>query len=83
MYHRADTGKAIVQVFRRSQAAMPEGYKVRLKGLDAGADYELRNLDDPENPARMTGAALMEDGLPIDLPQQPQSALFVLEKKSF
>ena len=83
MYHRADTGKAIVQVFRRSQAAMPEGYKVRLKGLDAGADYEVKNLDDPENPARMTGAALMEDGLPIDLPQQPQSALFVLEKKNF
>ena len=30
----------------------------------------------------MSGAALMEKGLPVDLPRQPQSALFILEKKS-
>lgn len=82
MYHRPDTGRAVVQVFRRRQAAMPEGFKLRLKGLDAGADYEVKNLDDAQNPVRMTGAALMQDGLPVDLPQKPQSALFVLEKKS-
>lgn len=82
MYHRPERGKAVVQVFRRSEAPMSEGYKLRLKGLEAGADYEIKNLDDPENPKRMTGAALMDDGLPVDLPRQPQSAFFVLEKKS-
>ncbi|MFM8654764.1 MAG: GH36 C-terminal domain-containing protein, partial [Verrucomicrobiota bacterium] len=80
MYHRPETGKAVVQVFRRSQASMPKGYKVRLKKLDPKADYEVRNVDDSK-PASMTGAALMEDGLPVDLSQQPQSALFILQKK--
>ena len=55
---------------------------MRLKGLDAGADYEVKNLDNPDNPVRVTGVALMEDGLTVDLPQQPQSALFILEKRA-
>jgi alpha-galactosidase len=82
MYHRPDTGKAVVQVFRRSQAAMPKDYKVRLKKLDPQADYLVRNLNDTQNPLRMSGATLMKDGLPVDLPRQPQSAIFILEKKS-
>ena len=82
MYHRPDTGKAVLQVFRRSQAAMPKDYKVRLKKLDPKAEYLVRNLNEPQNPVRMSGAALMEKGLPVDLPRQPQSALFILEKKS-
>jgi hypothetical protein len=82
MYHRPDTGKAVVQVFRRIQAAMPKDYKVRLKKLDPQADYLVRNLNDTQNPLRMSGATLMKDGLPVDLPRQPQSAIFILEKKS-
>lgn len=82
MCHRPETGKAVVQVFRRSETEMREGYKMRLKGLESGADYEVRSLDNPENATRIKGSELMEDGLPVDLPRQPQSALFLLEKKS-
>jgi hypothetical protein len=60
---------------------MPEGYKVRLKKLDPKTEYLVKSPDDSKEPIRMSGTALMEDGLPVELPRKPQSALFILEKK--
>ena len=80
-YHRPDLGKALVQVFRRSKASMPaDGYTFRLRGLDPKAAYKIEDLDNLGEPKLMTGAELMEGGLKVALPQQPQSALFVLHK---
>lgn len=80
-YHRPDLGKALVQVFRRSKASMPDdGYTFHLKGLDPKAAYKIEDLDNLGEPKQMTGAELMEGGLKVALPQQPQSALFVLHK---
>jgi alpha-galactosidase len=80
-YHRPDLGKALVQVFRRGKAQIPpEGIRFRLKGLDAAATYEVKDLDNPSQPKQMSGEELMESGLLFSLPEQPQSALFTLEK---
>jgi hypothetical protein len=80
-YHRSDLGKALVQVFRRSKASMPaDGYTFSLRGLDPKAAYKIEDLDNPDESKQMTGAELMEGGLNVALPQQPQSALFVLHK---
>jgi hypothetical protein len=80
-YHRPDLGKALVQVFRRSKASMPaDGYTFPLRGLDPKAAYKIEDLDNPDESKQMTGAELMEGGLNVALPQQPQSALFVLHK---
>jgi alpha-galactosidase len=80
-YHRSDLGKALVQVFRRSKASMPaDGYTFPLRGLDPKAAYKIEDLDNPDESKQMTGAELMEGGLNVALPQQPQSALFVLHK---
>lgn len=80
-YHRPDLGQALVQVFRRSKASMPaDGYTFRLRGLDPKAAYKIEDLDNPDESKQMTGAELMEGGLNVALPQQPQSALFVLHK---
>jgi hypothetical protein len=57
-----------------------DGYTFRLRGLDPKAAYKIEDLDNPDESKQMTGAELMEGGLNVALPQQPQSALFVLHK---
>ena len=82
-YHRSDLGKSVVQVFRRSQAGIPSGgYRFWPKGLDPSATYTVTDVDKPSEWSRLSGAALMSNGLAVSLPQQPQSALLILRKDS-
>jgi alpha-galactosidase len=80
-YHRPDLGKAVVQVFRRSRATMPpEGYRFRLAGLDPAATYTVTDLDAADKPVQRSGTDLMNDGLFVILPQQPQAAIITVER---
>jgi len=47
---------------------------LRLKGLEAGASYEVVNMDTAES-RKMMGGKLMGDGLEVALAKQPDSAL--------
>jgi len=52
---------------------------VRLRGLDAGANYEARFLDS-QTTVRMTGAQLQESGLPVKLARRGSSELIALRR---
>jgi alpha-galactosidase len=77
-FDRPDLGAGMVQAFRR-QACSQEAATYRLSGLESGASYELTNRDDSKTQS-MTGAELMERGLPITLPRKPTAAIITYKK---
>lgn len=77
-YHRNDLGEGLVQAFRR-QNSPADRATYRLAGLDPTAEYSLTDLDAPK-PCRMTGRALMEQGLTIRLATRPAAAIVVYRR---
>jgi len=71
-FDRPDLGGGVVQAFRRADSIY-ESARLRLRGLDAGARYELTNLDGGP-PQVMSGRELMDQGLPLTLARRPQAA---------
>ncbi len=57
-----------MQAFRRSESDIVTS-EYALLGLDPAATYELRNLDIPDA-TRMQGAALMDTGLAVTIPDR-------------
>ncbi len=72
-FHRPESGEGFVQAFRRKESALYGG-RFKLQGLVADAEYEVRNFDQPET-VRMTGAALREQGLDIQIEASPGAAV--------
>ncbi len=72
-FDRPEEGEGMVQVFRRDDSPY-EVASFRLRGLDRQAVYELHDFDQPGR-RRMSGEALMESGLPIQLLQRRSSCL--------
>lgn len=72
-FHRPDTGEGFVQAFRRGESEF-FGATFPLKGLEAEALYAVRNFD-VEGTVRMTGKALMEQGVDIAITDKPGAAV--------
>ncbi len=78
-FNRPDLNEGLIQVFRRP-ASICETGKVRLFGLDAHATYTIANQD-AASTIHYSGQTLMEQGLPLEIEQQPGSLLLVYKKK--
>jgi alpha-galactosidase len=74
-YDRPDLGEGMVVAFRRHACPFPS-WQAKLKALDLKADYELYSGDDHRT-RRVSGQALMTEGLFIATDEQPGSVLFV------
>ena len=72
-FDRPEEGKGVVQAFRRPRSWY-ESARFRLRGLDPGARYTLRNFD-VAGTTEATGRELMEDGLLVAIPGQPGAAI--------
>jgi len=59
---------------------MPDARHFLLRGLEADATYEIKDVDKAADALRMSGAELMKSGLSVTLPEQPQAAIFTLDK---
>jgi alpha-galactosidase len=77
-FNRPETGDGMIQAFRRARS--PEASAdLRLRGLDAAAAYEMRNLD-LEEKTRAAGRELMEKGLRVTLPGRRQAAIITYQR---
>ena len=77
-FDRPDLGTGMVQVFRRSDSIFVSA-SLPLRGLDAEADYIVTDLENDE--ARTIGGReLLEDGLPVTMPDKPGAKVFAYEK---
>ena len=88
MYVSADRRRAVVFVYGLSRALQSDWVPpLRLRGLDAGCRYAIREIDRAENAAahshsdgsEASGAALSALGLPVTLKGDWDSAVFELE----
>jgi len=77
-YDRPEKGDGMVLAFRRPGSPFA-ALTAPLRALDAGATYELRNLDTAEK-RKCTGRELMQSGLPVAIPSKPGSALLVYKR---
>lgn len=75
-FDRPNLGEGVVQAFRRHNS-LYEAARLKLRGLDADADYTV-SVNDRTN--TVTGRELMETGLLVMLPNQPDSAAIVYRR---
>jgi alpha-galactosidase len=73
-----EQGEGMVQAFRRGQSNH-EIARFKLRGLDAGAEYVLTNLDTRESQT-LAGRELLDKGLAVRIMEQPGSAVIVYKK---
>ncbi len=74
-FNRPSLGEGMVEAFRRVRSSC-ESMRLRLHGLEPGASYDVRSLDNP-GVRQMTGRDLMDQGLQVTLTHQPDSAVLV------
>jgi alpha-galactosidase len=77
-FDRPEMGEGIVQAFRHDQSDY-RSMELRLRGLEPDAEYRLTDFDS-ETPRTVTGKALMEQGVYIDIAQRPGAALVRYKK---
>ncbi len=77
-FDRPDLGQGMVQAFRRS-GSTASAMSLHLKGLNPAAIYTLTDLDHSGTTTE-SGAALMNTGLEISLPAQPDSAIIIYQR---
>jgi alpha-galactosidase len=70
-FNRSDLGEGLVQAFRRSGSGIST-HQFRLHGLNPKALYEWKDVDSGRT-AKMTGDALMERGLEVQVKDQPST----------
>lgn len=78
-FHRPDTGKGMIQVFRRENSIY-RAVDMTLRGLDPEATYRVTDQDRPAEPREIRGQALLEQGLPVEITTRPGSVLFTYER---
>ncbi len=71
-FNSPEAGTGVVQVFRRDDSTIT-AMRLTLRGLDAGATYELRNFD-LAGVMHATGHTLMISGLAVTLAAAPAAA---------
>jgi alpha-galactosidase len=77
-FDRPEAGEGVVQAFRRPDSPYETG-RFRLRGLEAGAMYELKNCD-AEAPVQATGKDLMDAGLLVTIPARPGAATILYKR---
>ena len=77
-YNRPETSAGMVQAFRRAQSPI-EKVRFKLRGLDAAAQYVVRNLDQPGE-LRFTGRELTEQGLPVEIKDMPGAVIITYQQ---
>ena len=77
MYLRPETGKAVVQLFRRASNNTPNT-TVYLRGLQTNQQYLIRNLDNAEATVK-SGLEMMSNGLVLNLPTARSAGLWKIE----
>jgi alpha-galactosidase len=70
-----EQGGGMVQAFRRADCAA-DSLKLTLRGLDPTAAYVIENLDSDKAQTH-SGRELIEQGLHVNIPERPGSALLV------
>jgi len=74
-----EKGEGMVQAFRRDESPF-YGLRLKLQGLDAAAEYALTDLDVHHKPKEYTGRQLMEQGLSVDIPDQPGAVVITYKR---
>jgi alpha-galactosidase len=77
-WNRPEEGTGMIEAFRRESSPFTTS-QLKLRGLDPGAHYTIRNLDSSQS-TEFSGKALMEEGLSVTLQDQPASALLTYSK---
>jgi alpha-galactosidase len=77
-FHRPEQEDGMVQAFRREQSA-DSAKDLRLRGLDAAANYAVTNLDTGAA-STISGRDLMEKGLYIEVAGQPGAAILIYKR---
>jgi alpha-galactosidase len=77
-FHDPAAGAGVVQAFRRAGSQF-FGVQLRMRGLEAGARYEVQDLD-AKAPAVYTGRDLLEKGLRVAIEDRPGAATIVYRK---
>jgi alpha-galactosidase len=72
-FDRPEQSDGIVQVFRRANSAY-ESVRLKLRGLDPKAKYQITRLDWSEK-LEMNGEELVQRGLPVAIDEQPGVAI--------
>jgi alpha-galactosidase len=78
-FDQPEKGKGMVQVFRRAKSIY-ESARLKLQGLEPGARYTVRNLEEPAAEREWAGRELMEKGLGVTLANQPAATVIVYRK---
>jgi alpha-galactosidase len=78
-FDRPEQGGGMVQAFRRHNSFY-ESARLKLRGLEPTARYEIRNLDTPAARQEIAGGELMEKGLLVEIPTQPAAAVITYHK---
>ena len=78
-FNRPETGEGVVQGFRRSGSPY-EAFRAKLQGLDPQARYRLTNLDEEGSAMEKTGADLMNNGISLQIENQPGSVVVTYKR---
>lgn len=77
-FDRPDLGEGMVQAFRREKSVY-ESARFNLRGLEPDAHYIVKNLDASDS-EEMSGRELMENGLVVNIPDQPGAVVITYKK---
>ena len=80
-FDRPEAGEGLIQVFRRDASPF-ESAQLPLQGLTPAARYRVAPASplNPGEPVEMTGADLIEKGLPVAIPSKPGWAFFTYKR---
>ena len=77
-FHLPESGEGMVQAFRRDGSDY-EAARFKLHGLDANGRYLVTDLDGGA-PFEMSGAELLQQGLPVTLKDKPAAGLIAYKR---
>ena len=77
-FDRPERGRGFVMAFRRGASPYPSA-DFTLHGLESGARYEIRNVDEAVS-HEFSGSELLGKGLTVNLSARPGSALITYRK---
>ncbi|MAE59729.1 MAG: hypothetical protein CMJ49_00060 [Planctomycetaceae bacterium] len=80
-FHRPDSADGLIQAFRRADSPFDSAH-LPLHALDPLAAYQFTNLDTPDQPTQHTGHDLIDQGLPLQMHQQPQAVILIYQQQT-
>lgn len=75
-----EKGEGMLQAFRRADSSF-YGLQLKLQGLDPAATYALTDLDVHHKSKVYSGRTLMEQGLSVEIPDQPGAVVITYKKQ--